>query len=152
MVTLSQRSNEMVSTRSGAWVSLLIAIFTVSSLGCASSGTSKAMGPNDMPTVAGKWVGNVTLPGGNSTPGTLDISPMGDYVVQAGGFGARGKASIKDGDLVFVPTSSSGALGTRMGSRSSTATVSERPDGTLVLTGFGHSDAGPFNFMATRQK
>ena len=141
----------MVSTRSGVWVALMIATLTLSSLGCAS-GTSKAMGPSDMPLVAGKWVGNVTVPGGTSTPGTLDISPTGDYVVQAGGFGARGKAEIKDGELVFVPTYSSGATGTRMSSRSSTASVSERPDGTLVLTGFGHSDAGPFNFMATRQK
>ncbi|HEY3065705.1 MAG TPA: hypothetical protein VGL09_07935 [Methylomirabilota bacterium] len=142
----------MISTKSGVLGFIMIVIVAMSALGCASSDTTKAMGPNDMPAVAGKWVGNITTPGGTTTPGTLDISPSGDYVVQAGGFGATGKAQIKDGDIVFTPNYSSGGTGVGMSRRSSSASVSQRPDGSLVMTGFGHSDAGPFNFMATKQK
>jgi hypothetical protein len=54
--------------------------------------------------------------------------------------------------VVFTPSYSSGSGANVLAHRSSTASITTRPDGTLVMTGFGHSDGGPFNFMATRQK
>jgi len=141
----------MVSMKSGAWVALALAIFTVSALGCASTDT-KPVATRDLSSIAGRWTGSVTLPGGTTTQGTVDIGTTGDYVLQAGAFAARGTASLKDGDVVFTPSYSSGSGANVLGRRSSTASITTRPDGTLVMTGFGHSDGGPFNFMATRQK
>jgi hypothetical protein len=80
----------------------------------------------------------------------LTLSPNGDYVARLGAFVIQGKAEIKDGALMLTSTSTSGGLTT--GQRTSTATLSERPDGMLVLSGFGHSDSGPFNFEVTRKK
>jgi len=42
----------MVTTKRRMWTSLLIAVFAVAALGCASSGTPKAIGPNDL---AASW-------------------------------------------------------------------------------------------------
>ena len=141
----------MVSIKSTAWVALALAIFTASALGCASS-DAKPMATRDLSSIAGRWTGSVTLPGGTTTQGTLDVGTTGDYVLQAGAFAARGTASLKDGDVVFRPSYSSGASATLLANRTSTASITTRPDGTMVMTGFGHSDGGPFNFMATRQK
>jgi hypothetical protein len=134
------------------WISLLNAVLVVLALGCASSGGRKAIGPNDLPSLAGKWAGTIVLPSGNTRRGTLDLSPTGDYVVQTAGFGAAGKAEVKDGQLVLVPTATSGGGGSMTGPRSSTASLSQRPDGALVLTGSGRSAAGPFGFDVVRQK
>lgn len=142
----------MVITKGRVWALLLIGVFTVSALGCASAGVSKAIGPNDLPSLAGKWVGTVMLPSGRSEQGTMDMSANGDYAVQAGGFNATGKAQVKDGSLTLVPTTTSGGGGAMTGPRSSVASLSGRPDGALVLAGSGHSAAGPFNFEVVRQK
>lgn len=141
----------MLNTKSRVWVSLLIVVFTASALGCAtSSGTPKYIGPNDLPSLAGTWVGFATLPSGRTFDTTANISPSGDYVVHGRGFKATGKAVVKDGNLLITSTSTSGGLTT--GDRTSTASLSQRSDGALVLNGYGHSDAGPFNFLITRQK
>ena len=65
-------------------------------------------------------------------------------------FSATGKAVIKDGNLYLTSTSTTGGIATDQ--RTSTASLSERSDGAQVLNGFGHADAGPFNFVLTRQK
>ena len=140
----------MVNFRRSTRTSCLIAVVALLALGCASAGTSKALGPNDLPTLAGRWVGTITPPSGKPVPGTLDVSPNGDYVTRAGAFSAQGKAQIRDGALQMVSTSTTGGLSTSP--RTSAATLSERPDGTLVLRGSGHSDAGPFDFEVVRQK
>jgi hypothetical protein len=134
------------------WTVLFVAlVFFVT--GCASSGkTAKAIGPNDLPSLAGKWSGSMKLPNGANAYGTMDLMPNGDYAVQASGFSAQGKASVKDGNLVLVPISSSGGVDAVAGGRTSTAALTQRSDGTLQLTGFGHSNAGPFNFDVTKGK
>ena len=142
----------MVITKGRVWALLLIGILTGSALGCASAGASKAIGPNDLPSLAGKWIGTVMLPSGRSEPGTMDLSANGDYSVQTAGFTATGKAQVKDGSLTLVPTATSGGGGAMTGPRSSVASLSERSDGARVLTGSGHSAAGPFNFEVVRQK
>lgn len=141
----------MVTMIRGMWTVLFVAV-TLSVFGCASSGTAKAIGPNDLASLAGKWSGSMKLPSGANAFGTMDLTPTGDYSVQASGFSAQGKATVKDGALVLVPTASSGPVAELSGPRTSTATLSERPDGTLQLTGFGHSNTGPFNFEVTRAK
>jgi hypothetical protein len=131
----------------------LIAALVVTVLGCASSGATKAIGPQDMPSLAGKWSGTLNLPGGGATaPGTLEITPDGSYTAMAGAFIAQGKAQIKDGSLTLVPTMTTGVGPGVRGPRTSSASLSERPDGTQVLTGYGHSDAGPFDFQVSRRK
>ena len=83
-------------TKRRLWASAAITVLTVAlAVGCASTGTPKAIGPNDLPSLAGKWSGTMTLPSGRMEPGTMEMSPTGDYVVQAGGFGAQGKASLQ---------------------------------------------------------
>jgi hypothetical protein len=133
------------------WGCLLIALVTFGGLGCATSGTSgTAMAAKDVASLAGKWAGSVTTPAGKPVPGTLDIAPSGDYVARAGSFSAQGKAEVKGGKVVLTSTSTAGGMAT--GQRTSTADLSQRSDGSLVLTGFGHSDSGPFNFEVARPK
>lgn len=141
----------MLRARRGALVSLVTAVFALSALGCASSSAvPKFIGPNDLASLAGTWTGWVTLPSGRAIESTTTFSSTGDYSVRGGGFTATGKAVVKDGNLLLTSTSTTGGLAT--GQRTSTASLSERSDGALVLNGYGHADAGPFNFLLTRQK
>jgi hypothetical protein len=140
----------MVSARRGVLVSMAIAVFTIAALGCASSGVPKYIGANDLPKLAGTWVGWVTLPSGSSFEATANLSGNGDYVVRGGAFSATGKSVVKDGNLYLTSTSMTGGIATEQ--RTSTASLSQRQDGAEVLNGFGHADAGPFNFVLTRQK
>jgi hypothetical protein len=141
----------MMITKRYVWTALLVAGFAVAALGCATgSGSRKAIGPNDLPSLAGRWVGDVILPTGKSETGTFDLTPAGDYVTRAGAFSATGRAQVKDGNLLLTSTSTSGGVAT--GQRTSTASLSQRNDGRLVLTGRGQSDSGPFNFEVTKQK
>jgi len=133
---------------------LLIMMLTAAVIGCASTDTSRGLAPGDLAALAGTWNGTITPPSGGggiaNTEGTLTLSPNGDYVARLGAFVTQGQAEIKDGALMLTSTSTSGGLTTSQ--RTSTATLSERPDGMLVLSGFGHSDSGPFNFEVTRKK
>ena len=140
----------MLNTRSGRWVCLSIALFTLTAFGCASSGTPRPVTAKDLPSLAGRWTGWITAPGGTSAPGTWDLAPNGEYVAQAGAFIARGTAQVQDGAVKLIATSGTGGLG--INERTSTATLSERADGTLVLRGNGRSDRGPFDFEMTRAK
>jgi hypothetical protein len=140
----------MVGMRHGVWVYLLTAVFVASALGCASTGKPKFIGPNDLPSLAGTWTGWVTLPSGRAFEATTDLSRNGDYVMRGGAFSATGRAVVKDGNLLITSTSTTGGIATEQ--RTSTASLSERQDGSLVLNGFGHADAGPFNFLLVRQK
>jgi hypothetical protein len=142
----------MVTTRSLIGVSLLVAVVAVSALGCATgdAGMAKAIGPNDLPSLAGKWVGNVILPSGRAEQGTLELLPNGDYVARAGALSAQGKAQVKEGGLSMTSTSTTGGLSTAQ--RTSFASVTQRSDGSLVLRGNGHSDQGVFSFDVSRAK
>ena len=140
----------MVITRRFVWTSLLIAAITASSLGCATSASSKSIAPGDLASLAGRWAGSVFLPSGHNVNGTFELTPNGEYTAQAGGFMARGKAEVRDGALVLTSTSTTGGLST--GQRTSTASLYETPEGTQILRGNGHSDAGPFSFDVSRKK
>ena len=140
-------------TRSNVSIVLVITIaLTISALGCASSEVGKPIAANDVASLAGNWTGTLTLPSGRPVEGTMQISPNGDYLTQAEAFVARGKVEVKDGSFVFIPSSTSGGLGLVTGPRTSVAGLSQRADGTLMLTGNGHSDTGPFSFEVTRHQ
>ena len=138
----------MRTARGGVCVSLAIVLITLAAFGCASSGATP-VAAKDVSSLAGKWTGWVRLPSGGSIPGTLDVSPTGEYVTRAGSFTTSGKAQVKDGALVMVSTGGSGPLG--INERTSTASLGER-SGMLVLSGTGRADVGPFDFEFTRQK
>lgn len=141
----------MLKMMHGTWLSIVV--FTAVAIGCASTGTGtqRALAPGDMASLAGTWVGRWTGDG-NSLPFTLTISPDGQTVGQVGPYSAQGKAEIKDGALMLTSVSTSGGATGQTGQRTSRATLSERPDGVQVLTGFGHGDGGPSNYELTRRK
>ncbi|MGH7309735.1 MAG: hypothetical protein ACREK6_13675 [Candidatus Rokuibacteriota bacterium] len=140
----------MKKTMSSVWAFLPIALVTVAGLGCATGTSGTAMAATDLASLAGMWSGSITTPAGRPVPGTLELAPSGDYVARAGSFSAQGKAQVKDGKVMLTSTSTAGGMAT--GQRTSTANLSKRADGALVLTGNGHADAGPFSFEVVRQK
>ncbi len=152
----------MVIASRYTWTSLLIALVvlvTVFAFGCARSSTPQAgsndpsalVGSRDMPSLAGRWVGNIyTFRNEKSTAGIWDLTPSGDYTTWASGFTATGKAAaMNDGNLVLTNTSTTRGTSTAPGTGK--ASLSRRSDGVLVLTGYGQSDFGPFTFVMTRQ-
>jgi hypothetical protein len=139
----------MILTRSAVWTSLLIAVVVVVASGCATAGVPKPI--TSMQSIAGTWVGPASLPGGQNVPSArVEFKPDGSYAATAGAFQAWGKATVKDGALTMVPTNSTGGLDMVAGNRSSSASLSDR-GGAMVLTGYGHSDKGPFYFELTKQ-
>ena len=133
-------------------MSPLAVLVAALALGCASTGPSKTVGPNDLPSLAGRWDGTLTLPSGRSERGTMTLSPGGEYVVMAGSFSAGGQAHVREGGLLFVNATTTGGGGAVTGPRVSSATLSQRPDGSLVLTGYGHSGTGPFSYELVRSR
>jgi hypothetical protein len=138
--------------RSTRAAGLVVVVLAISALSCATAGTPRTIAPGDLSSLAGSWVGTITAPSARGGPGTLELAPSGDYVVRAAAFSAQGRARIEGGRLVLVPTATSGAAGAVTGPRSSVASLSERPDGALVLRGSGHSGTGPFDFEVVRRK
>ena len=140
---------------SGVWPSFLIGVFAIAVFGCAGAdmgpGVAKTIGPNDLASLAGMWEGSMTLPSGQNVIGTVQLSASGTYTANARAFSSAGTAQVKDGNLVLNATSTSGGGGAISGPRTSTASLSQRADGTMVLTGYGHSSAGPFNFQVTKK-
>lgn len=138
----------MKTARGGAGVTLAIVLVALAAFGCASSGATP-VAARDVSSLAGKWTGWVRLPTGGSVPGTFELSPSGEYITRAGAFTTSGKAQVKDGAVVMVSTGGTGPLG--INERTSTASLAER-SGTLVLSGTGRADVGPFDFEFTRQQ
>jgi hypothetical protein len=134
-------------------VALAIALVVATTLGCASAtgGSASPVAARDVASLAGKWNGWVRLPTGGSVPGTLEMSPGGDYVVRAGAFSTQGQAQVKDGGVSMVSTGGTGRLAAT--DRTSAATLAERSDGTRVLRGSGRDEVnGPFDFEFTKPK
>ena len=140
----------MVTTGRRASVMLAIALLAVTVIGCASTGTTTAVAVKDLAPLAGKWSGWIRTTGSGSFPATFELTPGGDYVTRTEGFNTQGKAQIKDGALVLVGTGGTGRLG--VSGRTSTASITERPGGVLIMTGSGRDDIGPFDFEFTKQK
>jgi multidrug efflux pump subunit AcrB len=144
------KEDDMITMRRSAPVLLTIAFFAVTVIGCASTGTTTPVAVKDFSAIAGKWSGWIRTTGSGSIPATFELTPAGDYVTRTEGYNTQGKAQIKDGALVLVGTSGSGRLG--VSARTSTASITERSGGMLVMTGTGRDDIGPFDFEFTKQK
>jgi hypothetical protein len=134
---------------SGVVIIGILGILIGLTTGCASRGTVKPItGPADLASLAGRWEGFGTGPGGASTRTTFGIAPEGRYTAQIGAFTSTGMLRIADGQLVTVPEGAArGAFATDHGA---TIEVRER-DGGLVLFGDGRSDRGPYSFEVTRR-
>ena len=141
----------MVTTRRSAWVALTIALFALTVTGCASSGApATPVAVKDFSVLAGKWNGWIRTTGSGARPATFEMTPGGDYTTKTEGFATQGKAQVKDGTVVLMGTSGSGQLG--LSERTSTASLAERANGVLVLTGSGRDTIGPFEFEFVKQK
>ena len=139
----------MKQTGNRIWAVLVIAVLAVTTASCATPGVPKPI--TSLQSIAGTWVGPASLPGGQNVPSArVEFKPDGSYSATAGAFQAWGKATVKDGALTLVPTNSTGGLDMVAGNRSSSASLSDR-GGAMVLTGYGHSDKGPFYFELTKQ-
>ena len=137
--------------RSNTYMVVVVALIASALAGCASSGTAKQLTAADASLLPGVWQGTVTAPGGSAhQPGTLTVRPDGTYTTEAGAFSSTGKLEIKGGEVHFVSTSGTGALGA--GERSGTASLRDRTT-TWVLEGAGRgSVAGPYNFTFSKAK
>jgi hypothetical protein len=127
----------------------VVGVVALVALGCASSGWPKFVGQDDLKMVAGTWRGGLIGHTGGLLPMGVTIDADGTYVTTAEAYSSRGTASVRDGALVLQ---SAAAPGSPAADRSAVATVSQRDDGTLVLTGSGRSEAGPFAFVVTQLK
>jgi len=125
---------------------MLIGVFSLAASGCASSGWPKFIGQDDLKSVAGTWQGGLVGQKGGLLPMGVTVNADGTYVTTAEGYSSRGTASVRDGTLILQSAS------TVPPERTAMATLSQRDDGVLVLTGSGGSEAGPFSFVVTKLK
>lgn len=125
----------------------VLAAVLILAAGCATSGWPKFIGPDDLKTLAGTWQGGLVGQTEGLLPMGVTVNADGSYVANAEAYSSRGLARVSDGRLVFQPDSAGGAS-----SDPTAATLSQRDDGALVLTGSGRSAAGPFSFVVTKTK
>ncbi|HEY7364998.1 MAG TPA: hypothetical protein VIE37_12905 [Methylomirabilota bacterium] len=133
------------------FLTMITTVVAVSLLGCAAMEKPKprTIQPGDLKTLAGVWDGYVIGPGGSSERGELTINPDGTYMSRMGAFSATGVVRVVDGTLVAESKTTTG--GVSIGPRQSTMMLGEQ-GGTLVLTGRGQSQAGPFSFEVKKRK
>ncbi|HSF07707.1 MAG TPA: hypothetical protein VLG10_18150 [Methylomirabilota bacterium] len=137
--------------RKHPFVTMITTAVAVSLLGCAAMEQPKprAIQPGDLKTLAGVWDGYVIGPGGSSERGELTINPDGTYGARMGAFSSTGVLRVVDGMLVAESKTTTGGAAT--GPRQSTMMLGEQ-GGTLVLSGRGRGDAGPFSFELKKRK
>ncbi|MGH7331398.1 MAG: hypothetical protein ACREKS_01365 [Candidatus Rokuibacteriota bacterium] len=137
----------MIDRNWSAGRSILVGVVALAMLGCASSGWPKFIGHDDVKSVAGAWQGGLIGQTGGLLAMGLTVNTDGSYVTTAEAYSSQGTASVRDGTLVFQPA---GTAGGSAPERTAVATLSQRDDGRLVLTGSGRSEAGPFSFVVTK--
>jgi hypothetical protein len=132
-------------------LSVITTVAAISMLGCAALEKPKprTIQPGDLKSLAGAWDGYVIGPGGSSERGELTINPDGTYGARMGAFSSTGVLRVVDGMLVAESKTTTG--GASIGPRQSTMMLGEQ-GGTLVLTGRGQSQAGPFSFEVKKRK
>jgi hypothetical protein len=129
----------------------MIGLVAVAMAGCATAGavgTPMTVQPADLPKLAGGWQGTASsgLTGSNQ-PASLTIKPDNTYEMRVGAFTATGTVQAKDGRLLVTNTTTTGIPPER---RVSDAVVTRR-DGRWFITGYGHSDRGPFSYELSKQ-
>lgn len=135
--------------RSAGRLRVVIGVLSLAAAGCASSGWPKFIGHDELKSVAGTWQGGLIGQTGGLLPMGVTVNADGTYVTKAEAYSSQGTASVRDGTLLLQPA---GTSGSQAPERTATATLSQRDDGVLVLTGSGRSEAGPFSFVVTKMK
>lgn len=133
--------------RSVGWFTMVIGVLSLAAAGCASSGWPKFIGHDELKSVAGTWQGGLIGQTGGLLPMGVTVNADGTYATKAEAYSSQGTASVRDGTLLLQPAGTSQAR-----ERTVMATLSQRDDGALVLTGSGRSEAGPFSFVVTKMK
>jgi hypothetical protein len=128
---------------------VVLAVVGLAAIGCASSGWPKFVGQDELKNLAGTWQGGLIGQTGGLLPMLVTLTTDGTYVITAETYSSRGTASVREGQLVLYAAAPGGGQSPE---QSSAATLSQRDDGVLVLTGSGRNQAGPFAFVITRQK
>jgi hypothetical protein len=128
---------------------MLIGIVGMVAMGCASSGWPKFIGHDELKSLTGTWQGGLMGPTGGLVPMGVTVNADGTYVTAAENYSSQGTASVRDGTFVLQSTWTTVGQAPE---RNAVATLSQRDDGALVLTGSGRSDAGPFSFVVTKMK
>jgi hypothetical protein len=130
-----------------------LGVLAVTAAGCASKQHSAPVDPSIIPKLAGKYTGYYTDAGGNANPAVLDVDAQGNYkmtIIQSD-ITNSGKVSVVDGQVVFTRTGRTGPSQDRAFA-TGTVDVLQRPDGTIMLSGFGHDDVGPLSVSFTKRK
>ena len=133
---------------------LLVGVFAVSALACASSSLSvKSLGPSDLASLAGTWEGTGRGLLAESTPITVTISADGTFTTTGTVYGTQGIVQVKDSGLFFAGGFQ--ASGEQAPNYVATAMlVEERDNGQVVqiLSGSGFSRGRSVSFMVSRPK
>jgi hypothetical protein len=143
----------MTTTSHRVWGLLWVGAFVVSALGCASTSESaRSVGPTDLASLAGTWQGTASGSQGLSQPVTMRLGADGTFTMTGGVYTSQGNAEVRDGKLLLVARSTTGA---QSAAPTATAVLSERREPSQVvqvLTGSGASAAGPYSFVVSRPK
>jgi len=139
----------VIDSRRSVGLSLLAGMVVLAVVGCATSGWPKFIGHDDLKSLAGAWQGALVGRTGGLLPMMVVVNADGTYVTTAEAYSSRGTARVADGNLLLRSGETTAG---QTPERTSAATLSQRDDGTFVLTGSGRSDAGPFSFVVTKTK
>ncbi len=135
------------------WSLLLVGLFGVFALGCASTRESmKPVGPADLTSLAGTWQGTASSAQALSQPVTIMLGTDGAYTMTAGVYTSQGAAQVTDSKLMLTSRSTTGG---QTPDRITTAVLFERTEPSQVvqvLKGSGTSAAGPYAFEVSRPK
>lgn len=128
----------------------MIGLVVSAFVGCATGGAStpRAVDAADVPRLAGGWQGYAASASGQQHTALITINRDGTYYGQFGAFTTSGTVQARDGRLVITATATSGIPADK---RVSEAVLTERAD-RWVITGYGHTDGGPFSYEVSRQK
>jgi len=130
-----------------------LGLLAVVVVGCASKMHARAVDPSIIPKLAGNYTGYYTGAGGSMNPATLTIDDKGNYTmsITQTGTSTTGTVAADGGQLVFKRTGRTGPSQDRAFA-SGTVDYQEAPDGSVMLTGFGHDDVGPLSVSFTKRK
>jgi hypothetical protein len=91
------------------WSLLLVGLFGVFALGCASTRESmKPVGPADLTSLAGTWQGTASSAQALSQPVTIMLGTDGAYTMTAGVYTSQGAAQVTDSKLMLTSRSTTG--------------------------------------------
>jgi hypothetical protein len=128
-----------------------VLVLVTSFAACATAPPPRALGPADLPDLAGTWNGRVVTRSGTALPAELTIQRDGTYVGRWGASRVEGRITAHEGQVVFQNTAISGPQGTVGGTPRGGATLHDGAGGRMLL-GESQSELGPLTFELTQSK